>query len=354
MIVVMKHGYRQEHLDEVLKVIDEGGARPMISVGEETTIVGVIGRDHRVLPEDLSACAGVIRVIPISAPYKLASRDLHPEDSVITLAPSGGIPSRFGGGWVGIIAGPCTVENETQVLTAARAVRQAGGTALRGGAFKPRTSPYAFQGLKEDGLKMLAAARQETGLAIVTELLSIDQVDLVARYTDVIQIGARNMQNYPLLEAVGSQSLPVILKRGLCATLDEFLLAAEYILLQGNSRVILCERGVRTFETDTRFTLALGSVPILQERTHLPVIVDPSHGTGRASLVRPMSRAAVAAGADGLLIEVHPDPGHARVDGDQSISCRAFGELMDDLARLAPVVGKTLCDSRLPAAVKAG
>lgn len=342
MIVVMKHGCTQSHIDEVIDVIKQGGARPMISQGEETTIIGVIGIDHTVIPEDLSPLEMVDRVIPISAPYKLASRDLHPDDSMFRILPHNGQPMEIGDGYLGIIAGPCTVESEGQIMAAARGIRKAGGSALRGGAYKPRTSPYSFQGHKEDALKMLATARDETGLAIVTEALSIDHVDLIAKYADVIQIGARNMQNYPLLEAVGSLKKPVLLKRGLCATIDEFLLAAEYILVRGNEEVILCERGVRTFESDTRFTLSLGSIPILQEKSHLPVIVDPSHGTGKANLIRPMSRASIAAGADGLMIEVHPDPAHAKVDGDQSITLDSFESIMDEIEQLAPVMGKIL------------
>jgi len=342
MIVVMKHGCNQRHIDQVVAVIVQGGARPMISQGEDTTIIGVIGINHQVLPEDLRACEFVSRVIPISAPYKLASRALHPADSVIAAAPKNGVPMTVGGGNIAIIGGPCTVESEEQIVTAARQVRDAGGSALRGGAYKPRTSPYSFQGHKLDGLKMLAAAREETGLAIVTELLSIDQADLVAEYADVIQIGARNMQNYPLLEAAGLLKKPVLLKRGLCATLTEFLLAAEYILVRGNEQVILCERGVRTFETETRFTLSLSSIPILQEKSHLPVITDPSHGTGVASLVRPMSRASLAAGADGLIIEVHPDPSHARVDGDQSITADVFEQIVKDSILMADMLGKKL------------
>ncbi len=354
MIVVMKHNCSQENVDNVVEVIKEGQAKPMISEGEETTIIGVIGINHHVLPEDLSACPGVERVIPISAPYKLASRDLHAEDSVFTIEPKNGIPFSIGGGHIALIAGPCTVESEEQIITAAKAVKEAGASALRGGAFKPRTSPYSFQGHKEEGLKMLATAREETGLPIVTELMSEKNAELVAEYTDVIQIGARNMQNYPLLELVGHLDKPVLLKRGLSATLDEFLLAAEYILVRGNERVILCERGVRTFENDTRFTLSLSSIPLLQERTHLPIITDPSHGTGKASLVRAMCRASLAAGADGLLIEVHPDPSHAKVDGDQSITANEFQRIMGDAHQFAPLLNKVVCDSRLPSAKAVG
>lgn len=343
MIAVMKHEYTQEQIDEVVKVIEDGGAKPMISIGEGTAIIGVVGINHQVLPEYVALCPGVERVIPISAPYKLASRTMQTWDTIITVHPEDGYSFTLGGGVVGVIGGPCTVESEEQIITAARAIKKAGGHALRGGAFKPRTSPYAFQGLKEDGLKMLAAARAETGLAIVTEVLTPDQVDLVASYADILQIGARNMQNYVLLEAVGGAGKPVLLKRGLSATLDEFLLAAEYVLVHGSKDVILCERGIRTFETDTRFTLSLSSIPVLQEKTHLPVIVDPSHGTGRSAIIKQMCRASVAAGADGLIVEVHPDPAHARVDGDQSITIEMFADIMKDLNRLAPVVDKKMC-----------
>lgn len=346
MIVVMKRGFNRVELEAVTASIERGGARPAIRQTNDSTLVGVLNRepgvDHSVQREALLSCPGVESVIPIPEPYKLAGRSLHPQDSAICAEPEGGIRFQVGGGTIGAIAGPCAVESEEQVVEAAFAVRAAGATALRGGAFKPRTSPYAFQGLKEKGLQMLAEARRETGLAVVTEVLCVNQVDLVARYADVLQIGSRNMHNYPLLEAVGRQPKPVLLKRGLCATLDEFLLAAEYILAQGNEQVILCERGVRTFEQETRFTLDLCSVPILQKKSHLPVIVDPSHSTGHDYLIAPMSLAAIAAGADGLIIEAHPDPKHSKVDSEQSISCDAFAALMEGVRRIAPIVGKRM------------
>lgn len=346
MIVIMKRGFSREELDTVIVRIEQGGARPIVGQANGTDFIGVVGREPgqecTVPPDSLLSCSGVEKIVPISEPYKLAGRSMHPQDTIVEVEPEGGICFRAGGGHLGIIAGPCAVESEDQTIRAARAVRAAGASALRGGAFKPRTSPYSFQGLKEDGLRILAAARRETGLAVITEVMTIQQIDLVARYADVLQIGSRNMHNYPLLEAVGRQSKPVLLKRGLCATLDELLLAAEYVLFKGSAQVMLCERGVRTFESETRFTLALTSVPLLQQKSHLPVIVDPSHSTGHDSLVAPMSRAAVAAGADGLMIEVHPDPIHSRVDGEQSISCEAFASLMNDLQRLAPAVGKKM------------
>jgi 3-deoxy-7-phosphoheptulonate synthase len=279
----------------------------------------------------------VDKVVPILAPYKVASTEVQTHRSVVTAG-----TLSVGGNKIGVIAGPCSVEGEEQILTCARAVKEAGATALRGGAFKPRTSPYSFQGLKEEGLRLLALARKETGLAIVTEVMSPHNVELVANYADVLQIGARNMQNYDLLTEVGQQPKPVLLKRGPSATVEEFLLAAEYILDKGNKQVMLCERGIRTFETHTRFTLPLAIVPYLKEKTHLPVVVDPSHGTGVASLVTSMSMAAIAAGADGLAIEVHEDPEKAWSDGAQTLNFKAFKDLMVRCARVAAAVDRSL------------
>jgi 3-deoxy-7-phosphoheptulonate synthase len=276
----------------------------------------------------------VDKVVPILAPYKVASRETKPEPTTIRVR-----DLTIGGGSVGVIAGPCSVESEEQILLAAQQVRAAGARGLRGGAFKPRTSPYAFQGMKEEGLKLLAAAREATGLAVVTEVMTPHHVELVARYADVLQIGARNMQNYHLLQAVGETRQPVLLKRGPAATIEEFLLAAEYVLDQGNQQVILCERGIRTFETHTRFTLPLATVPYLHERTHLPVVVDPSHGTGIASLVSPMCAASVACRADGLIVEVHPDPHQAKSDGAQTLTPEAFTLAMEQCRRVAAAVG---------------
>ncbi|MCC6511146.1 MAG: 3-deoxy-7-phosphoheptulonate synthase, partial [Pirellulaceae bacterium] len=275
--------------------------------------------------------------VPILAPYKVASRDVKPEATQIRV-----FDFIAGAGKVGVMAGPCSVESEEQIVSSARAVRKSGATALRGGAFKPRTSPYSFQGMKEDGLKLLALARQETGLAIVTEVMSTEEVALVAKYADILQIGARNMQNYRLLEAVGASGKAVLLKRGASATVEEWLLAAEYILNEGNPNVMLCERGIRTFEAHTRFTLPLASVPYLHRKTHLPVIVDPSHGTGHAYLVPDMSVASVAAGADGLIIEVHPSPETAMSDGYQSLDFQQFDETMRRCAKVAEAIGKTM------------
>jgi 3-deoxy-7-phosphoheptulonate synthase len=275
--------------------------------------------------------------MPILAPYKMASTEVKPDPTCVSV-----LKLKVGAGHIGVIAGPCSVETRAQILEVAHAVAEAGATALRGGAFKPRTSPYSFQGLKEKGLELLAEAREATGLAIVTEVMASEHVPLLAKYTDVMQVGARNMQNYPLLEAVGESGKTVLLKRGPSATMDEFLLAAEYILKTGNPNVMLCERGIRTFEDHTRFTLPLATVPYLHQTTHLPIVVDPSHGTGKASLVLPMAMASIAAGADGLIIEVHPNPEKAMSDGYQSLTPAAFRELMSECRKVAAALGKAM------------
>ncbi len=305
--------------------------------GTERTVIAAIGEKRDEFKQSLESGPGVDEVVPILAPYKVASREVKSEPTVIR---AGSLA--VGNSHIGMIAGPCSIEDEEQTILTARAIKAAGATALRGGAFKPRTSPYSFQGLKEDGLKILATARQETGLAVVTEVISSTDVSLVAKYADVLQIGARNMQNYRLLEAVGGTDRPVLLKRGPSATMDELLLAAEYILNAGNPNVMLCERGIRTFETHTRFSLTLASVPYLHERTHLPIVVDPSHGTGHASLVAPMAAAAIAAGADGLIVEVHPDPENALSDGYQSLTFQEFGQLMELCQRVAGAMGRQI------------
>jgi 3-deoxy-7-phosphoheptulonate synthase len=337
MIVVMKRGCAQHDIEHIIERIEEFGLRAHPIYGTERTVVAAIGEKRDEYRQSLESAPGVAEVVPILAPYKVASREVKPEPTVVR---AGSLI--LGAGAVGIIAGPCSVESYEQTVQTAKAVRAAGGTALRGGAFKPRTSPYAFQGLKEEGLRILAAAREETGLAVVTEVISATDVELVAEYADVVQIGARNMQNYRLLEAVGECDRPVLLKRGAAATIDELLLAAEYILNAGNPNVILCERGIRTFEAHTRFTLPLASVPYLKERTHLPVIVDPSHGTGRASLVAPMASASIAVGADGLIIEVHPDPERALSDGFQSLNFQQFAEAMSRLYHLSLALGRRI------------
>ncbi len=337
MIVVMKMGATQEMVDRMARRIEEMGLKAHIIVGTERTVIAAVGEKRNGERETLESCEEVDKVVPILAPYKVASRETRPEPTCVTSH-----QLQIGNGHVGVIAGPCSVESAEQLLGTAQAVKSAGATGLRGGAFKPRTSPYAFQGLKEEGLKILAAAREATGLAVVTEVMTPGHVEMLAKYADVLQIGARNMQNYHLLQAVGDAGMPVLLKRGPSATIDEFLLAAEYILDRGNSQVVLCERGVRTFETHTRFTLPLATVPYLHERTHLPVIIDPSHGTGIASLVPPMAAAAVAAGCDGLMVEVHPDPSKALSDGAQSLTPEAFAEMMKTCRTVAEALGKEL------------
>lgn len=321
----------------MIKRVEQLGLRAHPIYGTERTVIAAVGEKRDEFRQSLESGPGVAEVVPILAPYKVASRELRSEPTVVR---AGSLT--VGNCHVGMIAGPCSVENEEQTLSTARAVKVAGATALRGGAFKPRTSPYSFQGLKEDGLKILAAARDETGLCVVTEVIATEDVALVARYADVLQIGARNMQNYRLLEAVGEEGKPVLLKRGPSATLDELLLAAEYILNAGNPNVMLCERGIRTFEQHTRYTLPLASVPWLHERTHLPVVVDPSHGTGHTSLVPKMAAAAVAAGADGLIVEVHPDPESALSDGYQALDFEQFAELMTLCRRVAEAVGRQI------------
>jgi 3-deoxy-7-phosphoheptulonate synthase len=323
MIVVMESNATQEQVDATVRRVESLGLKAHVIVGTERTVVAAIGDKREHFKESLESGEGVSAVVPIVAPYKMASREVQPEPSQIRV-----LDFAAGGGEVGFIAGPCSVENEEQILETARAVKAAGATGLRGGAFKPRTSPYSFQGLKEEGLKMLAAAREETNLCVVTEVMGTSDVDLVSKYADVLQVGARNMQNYRLLEAVGKSGKAVLLKRGPSATMDEFLLAAEYILNEGNDQVMLCERGIRTFEGHTRFTLPLASVSYLHRKTHLPVIIDPSHCTGHTYMVPDMAVAAVAAGADGLIVEVHPDPSTAMSDGYQSLTFEDFRKTM--------------------------
>jgi 3-deoxy-7-phosphoheptulonate synthase len=334
MIVVMKQGATQEEKDQVVEHIEALGLRSHVIVGTERTVIAALGEKRDGAKQALETIDGVEKVVPILAPYKMASTEVKQEPTVV-----GSQNLRIGGGRLGVIAGPCSVESREQILEVAHAVREAGAGGLRGGAFKPRTSPYSFQGLKEKGLELLAEAREQTGLAVVTEVMAREQVALVARYADVLQVGARNMQNYPLLEAVGESNLPVLLKRGPSATMDEFLLAAEYILKTGNAQVMLCERGIRTFEDHTRFTLPLATVPYLHQTTHLPVVVDPSHGTGKASLVAVMARASVAAGADGLIVEVHPHPDKALSDGYQALTLPAFRQMMAECRKVAQAVG---------------
>ena len=337
MIIVMQPQASKQQLDHVVARVETLGLRPHVIVGTERTVVAVVGDERNAASSGMETLPGVAAVLPILAPYKVASREVQPEPTIVRAG-----PLVVGGPQIGVIAGPCSVESREQIVETARAVKAAGATGLRGGAFKPRTSPYSFQGLKEQGLELLAEARAETGLAIVTEVVAPEDVPLVSRYADVLQIGARNMQNYRLLEAVGHVQTPVLLKRGPAATVEELLLAAEYILDAGNRQVMLCERGIRTFETHTRFTLPLATVPWLHARTHLPVVVDPSHGTGHANLVESMAAASVAAGADGLIVEVHPDPKCASSDGAQTLDFAAFGRMMDVCRRVAEAVGRSL------------
>lgn len=337
MVIVMKMGATEEQVNSVVKRIEELGFNPHLSEGKEHTIIGVIGDERPVDQGLFELLDGVERIVPILKPFKLASLDFKKEGTIV---PINGVA--IGGERVVVMAGPCAVESEDLLMETAWAVKASGATILRGGAFKPRTSPYSFQGLGEKGLKLLALAREKTGLAVVTEVMAPEQVPLVAEYADILQIGARNMQNYALLHAVGEAKKPVLLKRGMMSTLEELLMSAEYILSHDNYRVILCERGIRTFERYTRNTLDINAVPVLKGLTHLPVIVDPSHGTGKWELVGPVSRAAVAAGADGLIVEVHSRPEQALSDGSQSLRPDKFARLMVETRRVASAVGRTL------------
>jgi 3-deoxy-7-phosphoheptulonate synthase len=337
MIVVMKPGSRDEEIAEVIKRIEELGFKPHLSQGVERTIIGAVGKDYPEAKERLELLHGVEQVIQVTKPFKLSNREYHPTDTVI----------QFGGVTIGsdeivVMAGPCAVENEKQLLATAQAVKAAGATVLRGGAFKPRTSPYQFRGLGESGLKMLAQVGKETRMPVITEVMAPDHVDLVARHADILQIGARNMQNFVLLDEVGKIKKPVMLKRGLSSTIEEWLLAADYIMNQGNEQVILCERGIRTFETYTRNTMDISSIPVIEKVSHLPIIADPSHGTGKWYLVPPLALAAIAAGADGLLIEVHPNPDLALADGPQSLTFDNFRLLMSQLLPIAEAKNRKL------------
>jgi 3-deoxy-7-phosphoheptulonate synthase len=338
MIVVMGPGHTRTQLDAVIQKIEEGGLRVQINEGVERIVIGVIGESHtkELLREHVEAMPGVESVVRILQPYKLVSREFHGgRDSTVWVR-----DVAIGGSRVVVIAGPCSVESREQAFETARAVKGAGAQLLRGGAFKPRTSPYSFLGLEEDALRILAEARELTGLPIVTEAMDARQLELVVKYADMVQIGARNMQNYTLLRDAGRVKHPVMLKRGPGATIEELLLAAEYIMAEGNPNVVLCERGIRTFETYTRFTLDLNAVPVLKRLTHLPVLVDPCHGTGKWEFVTPMARASVAAGADGLLVEVHPEPSKALSDGPQQLTPQNFAIMMQELDAIALAVGR--------------
>jgi len=337
MIVVLQNSAGEKNLDNVVAYLEAKGFITHIVRGAEKTIVGAVGDKSRLMDMSLEAMSGVEKVIPILAPYKLASREFKPQDTVIR---AGNVT--IGSKEIIVMAGPCAVESKEQMLESARLVKKAGAKILRGGAFKPRSSPYSFQGLEKEGLEYLALARQETGLPVITEIMDPQHLDLVAHYADILQIGARNMQNFSLLKQAAGYGKPLLLKRGLSATIEEWILAAEYILSAGNPQVILCERGIRTFETYTRNTLDLSAVPVIKHLTHLPVVVDPSHGTGKWRWVQPMSQAAIAAGADGLIIEVHPNPGEALCDGPQSLAPDKFEQLMLNVNNVARAVGRKL------------
>jgi 3-deoxy-7-phosphoheptulonate synthase len=335
MLIVMNHNATQTDVDVVVKTVQDMGYRAEPIPGSERTAIGVLGNHGYVDDSKILELTGVQRVIHVSKPYKLVSRDFHPEDTIVDVA---GVKVGQGCRPV-VVGGPCAVESEEQIVTTAMFVKKCGADMLRGGAFKPRTGPHTFQGLREEGLKLLAIAGKESGLPVVTEVMSPDNVGLVAEYADLLQVGARNMQNFDLLRELGKIRKPVLLKRGMSATVEEFLAAAEYILAEGNEQVILCERGIRTYETATRNTLDLSVVPLIKEMSHLPIMVDPSHATGKRSLVAPMAKAALVAGADGVLIEVHPNPEKALSDGPQSLTFPGFEQLMGDINRLVGFLG---------------
>ncbi len=348
MIVVMGKDSTRAEIDSVIKHIEELGLSAHLIEGEERTVIGVVGRTYPELGSALEVLAGVDAVVPISKPYKLSGRDVIAEDTVITVR---GV--EIGGGHPVVMAGPCSVESEEQLMSTARAVHAAGAHILRGGAYKPRTSPYQFRGLGEEGLKLLKAAGDETGMPVITEVLTVRDVDLVCQYADILQIGARNMQNYILLEECGRSNKPVMVKRALAGQIQEWLLAAEYVMSQGNRQVILCERGIRTFETATRNTMDVSAIPLAKRLSHLPVVGDPSHGTGHWYLVEPMAMASIAAGADGLIIEVHPNPDHALSDGAQSLTFDSFRRMMDRVKLVSDAIGRPMAtlDDRTPVTV---
>jgi 3-deoxy-7-phosphoheptulonate synthase len=337
MIIVMKRGATAGDISFVVNQVETSGYRAHLSQGTERTIIGVVGDDRPLENHNFELLSGVEQVVRILQPFKLASRDFHPENTIVDVR---GV--LVGGQKLAIVAGPCSVEGRSQLLETAWAVKEAGATILRAGAFKPRSSPYSFQGMGEEGLELLAEAREATGMPIITEVMSTEQVPLVSKYTDVLQIGARNMQNFPLLQAVGRTRIPVMLKRGLMNTAQEWLLSADYVLSGGNRQVMLCERGIRTFETATRNTFDINAIPLLKGWTHLPVLGDPSHGTGKWDLVAAVGRACIAAGADGLMVEVHPDPAKALSDGAQSLKPERFAELVASIRKIAPAVERTV------------
>src|SRR5512138_589706 len=344
MLIIMKPNSTPQQVENVIAHIKEAGLAAHLSQGIETTLVGAIGETHDIPTERFEVLDGVEAVQRITPPYKMASRQFHAENSVFSLD-----GFRVGGNEIVIIAGPCAVESRTQIIETAQAVKEAGGNALRGGVFKPRTSPYSFQGLGEEGLEYLAEAREQTGMPMVVEIMSQTQLDVMVKYVDVLQVGARNMQNFNLLRALGETRKSVLLKRGLSATIEELLMSAEYILAGGNKQVMLCERGIRTFETATRNTTDINAIPVLKNLTHLPVILDPSHATGHSDYVTAIARAAIAAGADGLIIEVHPDPAHAVSDGKQSLKPEMFAEMVKQVKAIAEAMGRRLAPLKKPA-----
>lgn len=337
MIIVLKKEASEQDIEKIVSKVREHGLEAHISRGVEKIVIGVVGDDNKLINVPIESLNNVEQVIRITKPYKLASRDFHPQNTVIDLG-----TVKIGGDEIAVIAGPCSVETKEQITHIAKEVKKYGANLLRGGAFKPRTSPYSFQGLGREGLELLKLAKEITGLPIVTEVLDVRDIDMVAEYADVLQVGARNAQNFPLLKELGKIRKPVLLKRGLSMKADEWVMSAEYIMLGGNYNVILCERGIRTFETATRNTLDINIIPVMKERTHLPIIIDPSHATGKAKYVPDMALASIAAGADGIMVEVHNDPENAWSDGDQSITPEQFGKMMEKLRLIAQVVGRKI------------
>ncbi len=335
MIIVMKPNAKKESIDKIIRIIEEKGLTPHLSAGKEVTIIGVVGDKSRLQDQNLEIAEDVDKIVPVTESYKLANKKFHPEPTIVKVG-----NTSIGGDELVIMSGPCAVESREQLFETAHAIKKAGAQILRGGAYKPRTSPYAFQGLEEEGLKFMKEAREETGLAVVCEVTSLAAIEAAVKYVDMLQIGARNMQNFYLLKEAGKTGLPVLLKRGLSATIDEWLNAAEYIIAEGNPNVVLCERGIRTFETATRNTLDISAVPVIKSKSHLPIIVDPSHASGVRSYVKPLSMSAVAVGADGLMVETHPNPAIALSDGPQSLTFPQFEELCGELRPLAALMGK--------------
>ena len=345
MMIIMRKGFNQEEFDTIMRRLDEVGLKGHPIFGVERTVIAVVGRIYPELRDEMETMPGVEDTVPISVPYKLASRETKRENTVIKVG-----SVEIGSGKTIVIAGPCAVEGEEQLMATARAVKAAGAHLLRGGAFKPRTSPYSFRGLEEEGLRLLAQAREETGLPVDTEVMSVRDLEVVAKYADVLQIGARNAQNFILLEEVGRTGKPVLLKRGLASTIEDWLLAAEYVLATGNPNVMLCERGIRTFETATRNTFDINAIPLVKRLSHLPVISDPSHGTGKWYLVEPVALASLVAGADGVIIEVHPNPDHAISDGAQSLTFANFAHLAQGLRDIGAAIGRPVAGREMAAA----